>query len=476
MVLRRITDTVLGGADAVTRGVEGALREVGEAFEPTLRVGVTGLSRSGKTVFTTSLVANMLERGRMPGLRGGERIEAAFLQPQPDDTVPRFEFERHLAAMTGPEPRWPDSTRSVSQLRLSLRVAPTGLLGAVRGARVLHVDILDYPGEWLLDVALLDRTWADWAAHALRRLASWEEVPEAAAFLAASAEADGAAPLAEADARRLAGLYAGALQAARRAGAYDLTPGRFLLPGEMEGSPVLTFAPLPPGAAPRGSLRAEMARRFEGYKRGVARPFFRDHFARIDRQVVLLDVLGALRRGPRAMEEMRAAMADVLRAFRPGPARWLASLVGLRRVDRILFAATKADHLHHTQHARLQRLVEAMAREARDRADFAGARTEALALAALRATTEEEREVDGAPVGVVVGRLADGRRVATAPGDLPEDPGVLLAPAREGAAEWAEGPFSVPDMMPAPGTLRGGSGPPHVRLDRAAEFLLGDRL
>ena len=38
-------------------------------FEPVIRLGVTGLARSGKTVFITSLVANLLDRGRMPGLR-----------------------------------------------------------------------------------------------------------------------------------------------------------------------------------------------------------------------------------------------------------------------------------------------------------------------------------------------------------------------------------------------------------------------
>ena len=56
-------------------------------FEPVIRLGVTGLARSGKTVFITSLVANLLDRGRMPGLSGRELIRAAYLQPQPDDTV-----------------------------------------------------------------------------------------------------------------------------------------------------------------------------------------------------------------------------------------------------------------------------------------------------------------------------------------------------------------------------------------------------
>jgi len=34
----------------------------------------------------------------------------------------------------------------------------------------------------------------------------------------------------------------------------------------------------------------------------------------------------------------------------------------------------------------------------------------------------------------------------------------------------------VMDFAPAPGTLRRGEGPPHIRMDRAAEFLIGDRI
>ena len=95
-------------------------------FEPVIRIGVTGLARSGKTVFITSLVANLLDRGRMPHLVAASenRIEAAFLQPQPNDTIPRFDFETHLKDLTCDEPSWPDSTRAVSELRLSLRVGP----------------------------------------------------------------------------------------------------------------------------------------------------------------------------------------------------------------------------------------------------------------------------------------------------------------------------------------------------------------
>ncbi len=143
----------------------------GMVAEPVIRLGVTGLSRAGKTVFITNLVANLIERGRMHQLvaeREG-RIEAVYLQPQPDLTLPRFPYEDHLAALTGDDPRWPQSTRAVSELRLSFRTHPRGLLAPLAGPRVLHVDIVDYPGEWLLDLALLDKSYAEWSGATLER-------------------------------------------------------------------------------------------------------------------------------------------------------------------------------------------------------------------------------------------------------------------------------------------------------------------
>ncbi len=444
--------------------------------EPVIRLGVTGLSRAGKTVFITNLVANLLERGRMPQLsaeRGG-RIQAVYLQPQPDLTLPRFAYEDHLAAMTGDDPRWPQSTRAVSELRLSFRTRPLGWIGSMAGPRVLHVDIVDYPGEWLLDLALLDKSYEDWSEAVLSRIANR---PEAQAFMALARAEDGALRMDEPRAMALAEAFTAYLQAARAAGWADCTPGRFLLPGDLAGSPVLTFAPLPrPAQVGRGCLWAEMARRYDGYRARVVRPFFRDHFARIDRQVVLVDVLGAIHQGPRAVEDLRRTMAEVLGAFRPGRSGWLDRLLGGRRVEKILFAATKADHLHHVQHPRLTAIMEAMLRDARSRADFAGAETAALSLASLRCTIEEEIARDGRVLEAVRGRLPDGRQVAMYAGELPSDPARLLAPAREGAERWLEADYAMMDFAPARGARRPGEGPPHIRLDRAAEFLIGDRL
>ena len=464
-------------ADGVLRGVETVQDTISEnLFEPVVRLGVTGLARSGKTVFITSLVANLLDRGRMPHLLAASegRIETAFLQPQPDDTVPRFDYETYRAALMARPPAWPESTRGVSELRLSMRVRPNGLLAGLQGPRTVHLDIVDYPGEWLLDLGLMEQGFAEWSESTMARL---KVRTQGRAYLDLVAKVDPDGSLDESLAKDLAAAFASYLKDARAAGFFDCTPGRFLLPGDLAGSPVVTYAPLPASGAPRGSLSREFARRFDAYKREVVRPFFRDHFARIDRQIVLVDALGAIHAGPAALEDLRQGLSEILGVFRPGRNSFLTQLLGGRRIEKILFAATQADHLHHEQHGQLAAIMEALVRDAQDKARFAGAQTQAMALASLRATTEDRITHEGDEIGVVRGKLLEtGKTAAFYPGDLPDDPGALLGRAREGAADWLDADYQKMRFAPAELDLRPGEGPPHIRLDKAAEFLLGDKL
>ncbi|MDP5360001.1 MAG: YcjX family protein, partial [Paracoccaceae bacterium] len=342
------------------------------------------------------------------------------------------------------------------------------------GPRTVHIDIVDYPGEWLLDLGLLDQSFAQWSEAALERARGR---PGGDDYVALVAGVDPTVKLDEPEALVLAERFTAHLQDARAAGFSDCSPGRFLLPGDLAGSPVLTFAPLPQARYPRGSLGREFERRFESYKSKIVQPFFRDHFAKIDRQVVLVDVLGAIHAGPAALDDLRNAMARILGAFRPGRNAFLTRIFQGRRVEKILFAATKADHLHHSQHPQLTAITEALLREAKDRADFAGAQTAAMSIAALRTTVEETIDHKDGPLDVVRGRLRDtGKQAAFYPGKLPSDPAHLLAPARAGSDKWLDADYSVMNFAPAVLSRRPGDGPPHIRLDKAAQFLLGDRL
>ena len=469
-------------ADTLTRGVENVTGTISEAFfDPVIRLGVTGLSRAGKTVFITSLVANLLDRDRMPQLPAQAEGRIAL-------RLPAAPARRHHSALRLRDPpRRADRARTAlaEQHPRRVRVAPVapgaserasgGVAGTADGAsrhRGLSRRMAARPRADRQELcAMVDATCSPGAGRVPRC-----RVPRLVA---------GRGQRGRVDRSRAQASWpqpSPACCSARAAGFYDCAPGRFLLPGELAGSPVLTFAPLPvPDPAPRKSLWREMERRFEAYKAQVVKPFFRNHFARIDRQVVLVDALGAIHAGPRAVEDLRRAMADILSAFRPGRNAFLTQLFMGRRVERILFAATKADHLHHTQHARLTAIMAgADARRARPgavrrRPDRRPCRSPPCAPrsrrpspmagrdARLRARRAERRRRQAG--GLLPRRAAGGSGASAA------------TSARRARRTWLDADYEVMRFSPrAASRLSPGEGPPHIRLDRAAQFLIGDRL
>ena len=472
--------------------LQAASAYIGDALTPNLRLGVTGLSRSGKTVFITALIRNLVARGRLPffEVAASGRLTAAHLQPQPDDAVPRFDYEAHVSVLSADPPAWPDGTRHISELRVAIDFVPETALRRAIGVPRLNVDIVDYPGEWLIDLGMLEQSYAEWSTEAMRLAREALRSSASAPWLDFVSALDSTAAEDEQTAITGARVFTAYLHAARgsRGGTSTLSPGRFLMPGDLAGSPLLTFFPLDiasGNATRRGSIAAMMERRFESYKAHVVRPFFRDHFSRLDRQIVLVDVLAALNEGPAAVADLQRALEAALRAFRPG-ANSLMSLLTGRRIDKLLFAATKADHLHHTSHDRLEAILRVVTDRAIARASGAGADVGVMAIAALRATREAEAKHGGERLPCIVGTPLPGERIdgrtfdgvkeaAIFPGDLPADPEAALAAAGTTAGEAAFVRFRPARVLPA--GVDGVVPPlPHIRLDRAMQFLLGDRL
>lgn len=426
----------------------------------------------------------------------------AWLEPQPDLDVPRFAYESHLAALASDPPEWPDSTRRISELRVTIEYRSNTVLKrslSRLGLERLNLDIVDYPGEWLLDLPMLGLDWAAWSRKALasaRLPGRTEAAQELLAFVAAT---DPAAALDEVLAAKGAKVFTDYLQRVRDLDGTTATegPGRFLMPGDLEGSPLLTFLPLDVAEDTklrRGSLGTLLSERYEAYKAKVVRPFFRDHFARLDRQIVLVDALAAIDRGPAAVADLERSLADILAIVNPVRNPWLAALTW-RRLDRVLFAATKADHLPGAGHERLEAILSGLTERARRRAEVTGAEVRAIALAALRSTREAQVKRGGETHDCIVGvplpgerlggTIFDGVRSATVfPGDLPESAEALLAAQAAasvpGGAATAAADVRVLRFRPAriaPDSAIGERAHwPHVRLDRALDFLIGDRL
>lgn len=473
------TNPVTNIADELSIAWGNVAQSAGSLVTPTLRLGVTGLSRAGKTIFITSLIQHLLDPRKMSAFSpyGEGRFIGAQLVEHPDKTTPRFAYEQHTKNLQDTPPVWPNSTRQISQIRIALKFESAGFLPSLGGPSIMHLDIVDYPGEWLLDLPLLSQSYDEWATDALGRMSA-NPTPEAQKFLKALEKIDSDTKADEGTAERLSELFKAHLVAARhdKYALSTLPPGRFLMPGDLEGAPALTFAPLPADTLSGSALSQMMQRRFEAYKADVIRPFYRDHFARLDRQIVLVDALRALNAGPHAVSDLETALTSVLKSFRLGknsPWNWLVA----RRIDKVLFAATKADHVHHTNHNRLEKILSRLLGRAAHRAQFSRTVTKSLAIASVRATKEGEIKEDGETFDCLIGtpqsgEILDGttysgeEEIALFPGDLPESSESVFQD------DFKAGQLNFLRFNPPPKSTDGPL--PHIRLDQAVDFLIAD--
>ncbi|GAA6210984.1 YcjX family protein [Hyphomicrobiales bacterium 4NK60-0047b] len=492
------------------QGIDAALNIFNYAqnlVEPSLKLGVTGLSRSGKTVFITSLIYHLLERKHLPffePLRSG-RIIDAYLEPHPDDLLPRFDYEGNLKTLTNGSPenptlKWPEGTRYISQLRLTIIYQSDHFISRHLGESKLHIDVIDYPGEWLLDLPLLEKDYQTWSREAFK----FAKQPHAKAFakkwLKKNEKINPRSDQGEATAKELAESFTDFLNQTRE-NEPDLPtfpPGRFLMPGDLKNSPALTFAPLKieNEDIEENSLASLMERRFEAYKTLIIRPFYRQFFTRLDRQIVLVDVLSNLNAGKAHLDHLQNSLTNILKSFSPGAPHWLTSIWN-KKIDRLVFAATKADHLHHHNHDQLQNLLSQITHTAIKKAELKGAEVKVQALASLRTTREVTIEENGETYDALAGtpltgtefqgQVFDGKtETILFTGDLKTEikndlksdlVSDLAASITDQTIENDKNSsIEIINFAPPQVDEHSQNKMPHIRLDRALNMLIGDKL
>ncbi|MBU8547031.1 MULTISPECIES: YcjX family protein [Roseomonadaceae] len=463
-ILTPLEDALAGMTDAA-RALAGRER---------VRLAVTGLSRAGKTVFLTSLVANLLAAGAgvntLPALAAasGNRLRRARLVPPGIEATPRFDAAAHLEALAADPPRWPERTEDLSTLEIALDLAPASWLGQARGwvagERRVTLELLDYPGEWLLDLPMLDQSYSDWSRQTLSRLRQGRRAAAAADFLQFVDALPAQARDDEALARQGFRLYRAALLRCRdELGFRFLQPGRALNPGPRGEAPLLWFFPLPSGEM--GDLGRLLARRHTAYLADQRTAFFEPFFRRFRRQAVLVDALGALHAGEEAFDDTAAALSAIAQALRRGGG-WLNLLTG-QGVQHVGFAATKADHVPAGSRDALVGLLGDLIGPGT--AGPGAATTSVHAIASLRCTQDDMARVDGRDVQAVRGVLLEGGRSARIyPGEVPD--------RRPGHDFWRSGEFRMPVFRPPRLAGDGLAGMPHLGLDRMLASLIGDLL
>ena len=485
-------------------GAAGLDRAVNEDH---IRLAVTGLSRAGKTVFITSLVHNLLALGQrrntLPRLTarltqdGVNRLRSVEVLPAGAGVLPVFDYGAKLAGLAADAPSWPARTDDLAQVSLALEVDRVSSFGRRLGPRRIRLDILDYPGEWLLDLPMMDQDFATWSAGTLALLRAQPRRDCSEAFLAYLDDMRADDRPEDTRVRRGHELYKEALEACRtRHGLRYLQPGRFVCPGPQSDAPFMWFFPMdvPAGPPQPGSVAALLGQRFEAYQARTRADFFDTHFAAFDRQVMLVDVLGAMYAGQAAFEDTARVISDLAGALQyggnilsrtiaagvvRGSGALLPTVLGRatgaavqrmasRRIERVAFVATKADHVPAMKRDNLVHLLRALASPAAQDG-MAAASASYRAAASILSTRDGTGKIGDRVVEVVEGVVLGDER--TRPFFIGEVPSRVPP-----STFWSEQLFHLPVFRPPALDPTGLGGIPHLNLDQVLDDVIGDLL
>ncbi|AKD39129.1 hypothetical protein I926_09095 [Pasteurella multocida subsp. multocida OH4807] len=455
---------------------------INRGFDRTLRIAVTGLSRSGKTAFITSFINQLLHINRIDNQHislfepaRNQSIIAVKRIPQLNLAIPRFDYDNYLNALMQQPPIWPQSTRGVSETRLAIRYQRrSGVMRHVKEKSTLYVDIFDYPGEWLLDLPLLEQSYMQWS-QTMQYMTRDQRAGLAKNWLDKVKQLDLRATADEEVLAQLAKDYTAYLFACKQQGLHLIQPGRFVLPGELEGAPALQFFPLIhldeqewqrlAQEKNKGSYFALLNQRYEYYRRHIVKRFYQDYFSTFDRQVILADCLTPLNHSHQAFVDMQEALQQLFSNFHYGK-RTLLNRLFSPRIDKLMFIATKADHVTNDQIPNLVSLMRQLVQEGGRHVEYEGIHTEYTAIAAIRATQQVVVQQNGQHFKALQGiRSRDKQKVTIYPGSVPSKlPNIEF---------WQNQPFEFDQFEPQP--LESGENIPHLRMDSVLQFLLADK-
>jgi len=479
------------------RGLDKLKQKANEMLKRTLdqhvSLAVTGLSRSGKTAFITSLVNQLINEGSGAKLSFFDPVHqgnfiAAKRVPQQHYHVPRFDYDAAISALTSEAPSWPEPTHGISELRLAIRYQPkNSLLKYATDMATLTLDITDYPGEWLLDLPMLKQTYQEWSQQTYALMTQAPRKEHSKHFLAKLEKIDVFDCASEELLAELAQEYTALLHTFRHElGLSVIQPGRFILPGDLAGAPILEFFPFPNlenldanayQNAPDNSLIGMLRSRYLEYKEQVVRKFYREHFLRFDRQIVLADCLTPLNNGKESFADLELAMSMVLESYNYGKSGLFSRLFS-PKIDKLLFGATKADHVTPEQHAPLVGLLNQLIHQNKHHLNYEAVEMKTLAIASVKATNSGMSKHQGEDIPVIQGqRLTSstqdksndvfGEKITVFPGAVPNQ-----LPKDE---YWRSKPFNFITFAPLNG-LSKHQCLPHVRMDQVLQFLLADKM
>lgn len=385
------------------------LRSVSEQFEGLLDSGanklddwlikdvhkivITGLSRSGKSMLFTSLMTTLKYRSEenyncLPLLKSlpielveGMRLDAI-------ESYELFPIKDHLLSLENQN--WPKPTEQIYGFKLTIRLKETG---SIKKYLLPHKDVvfefLDYPGEWITDMPMLNKTFSQWSDsawaqqmtepqsyyaqewHHFTREFNFDLVPDIESIALVVNE------------------YRHYLKKSKAGGISLLQPGSFLISGSGFDWEHNGFAPLPTKVTSDLSnpWNKVFSSNYQLFLDQWLKPLKENSFKESDKQIILIDLFEGLNHSKLHLQQLKETLSNLSETFVYGNPNWFSKNV-LRNtaIGKVAFIATKSDLIPESKKPQLLSLLQDITEGARAKFKEKDIEFEHFLVSAIQAT------------------------------------------------------------------------------------------
>lgn len=346
--MKRFFQNVLSPLSPVKDGVSTA---TGWFTKETHRFTITGLSRSGKTMLFTSLITAFKHRGEgkfycLPLLRYLPEKLVESVRVEPLEGFNMFPLEEHLESLERGE--WPRATEAVFGVKVIIRLKQKHKFKKhLFPYTDVVLELIDYPGEWITDLPMIDKTFAQWSDSCLAQqmsppqehyVSEWHQTLQDFNF--------DEEPTIEA-VQDLVVVYRNYLIQAKNAGIAMLQPGSFLLKKSGFDWGEEGFTPLPAKISSDVShpWTILFTKHFKSFQENWLKELRKTTFRESDKQIILVDLFEGLNHSKMHVMQQKETLSHLADVFAYGQQHWFKeTILRKRSIRRVAFVATKADN------------------------------------------------------------------------------------------------------------------------------------
>ena len=444
---------------------------IDRALDKHICIGITGFSGSGKSTFITSLIHHLRysNESQLYGFIPARDNKILDVQIQPLPGCELFDYEKGIEALGSRPPQWPQPTSTLSGCTIEISYKrqdsiSNRLLG---DTGVFRIEIRDYPGEWLLDLPLLEQDYWSWCQDQIELSQQAVRSKLMGDLLQRLQTLNPFTVLTDIEINELFEQFTHYLQQCKQEGLTLIQPGRFLLADTSQTVspffPLLNLRQYNQKAlddANENTLYKIMQKHYQYYIDEIVLPFRDEFFNKIDRQVVLIDVLKALSGGKDNFDDMRVALSRIMDSYHYGINGFINKLTS-PDIERIVFLASKPDRVLSNQHENLRSLVSDIVTQVCPQSVRNVIPIDTEVACSVRCTADHEQFLTGISLGGQLGQLEH----PIIPEKIPTD------------EQWQQFNNWKPTELQAPfiSGLKQGARLPSIRMDTVLKDLIGDK-